>query len=416
VIKKNELRILLIAIVFPLYLLLLSLISRPLLAQLFFQTETEKGMLSAVYYDNDNAAYHYLLGRFYQYRNEGSDLIKAVRQYKESLRRSPLQGGCWLDLAKASQTAGMTAEAGNALRRATRLIPNNPSIMWEAAVFHLIHGDIEESIRNFREFILLRPERQEEVYDIVWKLPVDVQYVRSNLIPDSYPYYKRYLFYLISTDRTEESEDLWREMKRFAVGREVTMRYIDFLITKHLYEDAENVWKDFIQRRFKREEIADSSLIWNGSFENEMLNGGFDWKIAGTEGVDVFLDGDTHMLGEKSLGVTFDGTQNPDITIATQIVRVVPGKKYLLTGNIKTDKLTTTNGIFFSVEGDDCKDLYERSDVIMGTNFWRDISVEFEAPPECSAISVKIRRERSSKFDNKISGTAWIDGINLVQR
>lgn len=393
------------------------IIIMPFLGQLSLGSISEKGLSSAAYYDSKNATYHYLLGRFYHYGSEGSDLTKAIKYYRESIRLSPLQGGCWLDLAKAYQIARFTGDAAHALERAIRLNSKNPAVMWEAGVFYLINGDIEKSLKRFKDFILLEPESQEDAYDMVWKLPFDSHYVLENLIPYSYPYYKRYLLYLISTDRISESRDLWKTIKGLTIEDELCLRYIDFLISKHLYEEAESIWKDFIFKRFKGGENEEElPILWNGSFEYDVLNGGFDWKINETKGVDVFLDKDIHSDAGRSLGVAFDGTQNPDLTIASQVVKTIPKAKYLLRGNIKTDSLTTTNGLFFSVDGHDCQGLYKKSDVITGTNFWREINIEFETPPECNAVIIKIRRERSNKFDNKIGGNAWIDGINLTQR
>jgi tetratricopeptide (TPR) repeat protein len=414
--KKNELRILIFSAAFPLYLFLLSFLSRQLLAQLSFSSISEKGLLSSVSYDNRNSTYSYLLGRFYQYDIERPDLKTSILYFQKSLRASPLQGGCWLDLAHAYQTSGMTENAGKALKRAVMLNSENPGVIWEAGVFYLINGDIAESVRNFRKFILLKPERQDDVYDMIWKLPVDSSYVLKNLIPDSYPFYRKYLLYLMSTDRIPALKELWEAMKGKTVEDELLLNYEDFLISKHLYDDAESIWKDFTFKKFKVKADDRQNLLWNGDFELQVVNGGFDWRVSETPGVDVFLDRDIHILGKKSIGVTFDGTQNPDALIASQVVRVKPDAKYLLRGNIKTENITTTNGLYFAVYGHDCKEFYKKSDVITGTNFWREIALEFKVPTGCGAITVMVKRDRSNKFNNKISGNAWIDGISLNQR
>jgi len=415
--KINERQVILLSIAFPVYLFLLWLVSRPFLGQFYFNNTDEKGLVSAVSYDSRNATYHYLLGRLYHYGSESPDMTKAIKYYEESIRLSPLQGGCWLDLSKAYRTAGMPAYAGKAIERAVKLLPKNPAVMWEAGVFYLVNDNIDRSVKSFKEFIILKPDRQEDVYDMLWKIPVNPQYVLKNLIPVSYPYYKRYFLYLISTDRIDESKDLWKMIKGSgAVEDELYLRYTDFLLNRHVYDDAENIWKDFTGKKFQGKKEDQPSLVWNGSFENDVMNGGFDWKISETKGVDMFLDRDIHLLGGCSLGVTFDGTQNPDITIASQVVRAIPGAKYVLRGSFKTDSLTTTNGLFLSVEGHDCSGFYKKSDVVTGTNFWREINVEFDSPADCSALTVKVRRERSNKLDNKINGNAWIDGISMTQR
>lgn len=409
-------RILVLLVIVPAYLILLWLISRPVLAQFALQSINEESILSAVSYEPGNATYHYILGRFYHSQDNGSSLNKAVRSYRDSLRSSPLQGGCWLDLAKAYQASGATRDAGYAIERATKLLPSNPSVRWEAGVFFLINGALEQAVENLRAFILLSPDRQEEVYDLAWKIPLDSRYVLENLVPEEYHNYKRYLLYLISAGRAGESGDVWRKIRGLPVEPEVVVRYLDFLLSGHLYEDGERIWQEYLASTNSGRQSDESGMPRNGSFEYEILNGGFDWKIQEAQGVDVFIDRDIHMLGDRSLGVTFDGTANPGTVIASQLVRVLPKTDYILRANIKSDSLTTTNGVFLAVEGHDCSVISERSEMITGTVFWREVSLKFHVPPECSAVRIKIQRDKSQKLDNKISGNIWIDGITLVQR
>jgi len=377
---------------------------------------SEKGLLSAASFDNRNATYQYILGKFYHYSSEFPDLNKATRHYRNSLQLSPLQAGCWLDLSKAYLTAGLTRDADAALNKAIKLNPKNPAIMWETGVFCLMKSNVDMAVKAFKKFILLEPEGQEDVYDMLWKLQLEPHDILTNLIPDSYPYYRGYLLYLISTERITESKELWNRIELLPKEDELYLRYTDFLISEHLYEDAERVWKVFTDRKFIKRKESQPSLLWNSSFDLDMQNSGFDWRVGKADGVKIFLERDVFISGSRSLGVTFDGTQNPDITVASQFVRVIPGAKYLLRGYIKSNSLTTTNGLFLSVAGYDCRGLYKKSDAVTGTNLWKELSIEFETPPACSIVSINIKRERSYKLDNKISGIAWVDEISLVQR
>ncbi|MDH5203008.1 MAG: hypothetical protein OEW69_07100 [Nitrospirota bacterium] len=413
---NERLGFLLILLTIPLYLLLLWFISRQFLGEFYIRKMNEKGLVSAVSYDSKNATYQYLLGRFYQHNSDAFNLDRAISHYRESIRLSPLQGGCWLDLSKAFQAAGRINEAESAMERALRLNQKNPTVMWEAGVFYLVNGNTDKAVKSLKEFILLRPEKQEDAYELLWKLQLSSNYILTNLVPDTYPCYKRYLFYLLSSRRIKESKELWEMMKGLPVEDEVFIRYTDLLISKHIYGEAEEIWKNFIGKRFSGKTEDPPPLIWNGSFEFKILNGGFDWKIGKAKGAQVFLDDDIHVRGGRSLGITFDGKHNPDINIASQVVRVLPKERYFLRGYMRTDNLTTTNGIFFSVEDHDCKSMNKKSEVITGKNFWREVAVEFETPSECNALSINIRRAKSDKLDNKIGGSAWIDGISLIKR
>jgi len=403
-------------VIFSAYVMLLWLVSRPVFAQIVLRSVSEKSVASAVLYDAGNATYHFVLGRLYYSRGDKAALNRAIQSYRNSLRISPLQGGCWLDLAKAYQTSGMIGEAEYAVKRATALLPSNPLVRWEAGVFSLINGDLEQSMDNLKAFLLLQPDRQEEVYDLVWKIPLDPRYILENLVPEEYPYYKQYLIYLISANRVNASGALWQRMKSLEIESGVVVRYLDFLISGRYYREGELVWKDYLEGTNPEREPDEANMPRNGSFEYDILNGGFDWKVREAQGVDVFIDKDVHMLGERSLGITFDGTANPGIVIASQVVRVLPKTHYELRANIKSDSLTTKNGVILAVEGHDCRSLSKRSEVITGTNFWSEVGLKFNVPSECSAVLIKIQRDKSQKLDNRISGTAWIDGVTLVQR
>jgi len=414
--KIHEHRIFIISILFLVYLFSVHFFCRQFLGQVFFSKGTGKGFLSAHSLDKRNATYSYVLGRFYHYIDETPDLNRAAWYYRDSLRQSPLQGGCWLDLAKAYQAGGFRAEAGEALERAVNLTPGNAAVRWEAGIFFLINNNSRKAVENFREFIRLRPGAQGDVYDMVWKLSVDSHAMVKSLMPAEYTFYKGYLLYLISTKRVDESMDLWKLMGGFRAEDELYLQYTDFLISGHRYHDAEGVWDAFLGKRFPGALKDERSLIWNGSFEHEIQNRGFDWRIRETQGVDVFLDRDIYLMGRASLGIAFDGTSNPGIAMASQVVRVTPDAGYTFRGNVKTDSLTTKNGIFFSVSGHDCKGFSRRSEVITGTNFWNEISFDFDVPDTCSALSVSVGRDKSYKLDNKISGNVWIDDISLVRR
>ena len=398
------------------YIILVLLISRPLLGWIALGKSDEEGLLSAVRLDSKNPTYHYLLGRYYHMDLNNPDMEKAIRQYRESLISSPLQAGAWIDLSKAYQITGQNAEAEYALERAAKLSPNNPDLMWEAGTFWLINNMTDKAVSALSRYILLMPDKQSEVYDLCWKLKLDNSYILTDLIPESYEYGAGYLMYLMKTKRAGESQEVWKVLDKNRLDKKMFISYVNFLINNKLYEEAGNIWKETTEKIEGMGKNEDSSIVWNNSFENEMLNGGFDWFISEVEGANVFIDEAIRMTGNRSLGVTFDGKHNPDVTIAQQVVRVSPGIKYILRSYIKTDSLTTTNGIIINVQGHNCSGLYKKSDAMTGTNFWREVTLDFETPAECRAVIVKIRRERSAKFDNKIEGTAWIDGISLKQQ
>jgi tetratricopeptide (TPR) repeat protein len=395
------------------YIILIWSLSKPAFGWLALGRADEKGLLSAVRFDKENATHYSMLAGYFHKNLTDPDIDKAIKYYRKSLSLNPLQAGSWINLSRAYMINGQNAEAEYAIERAVALSPNNPELMWEAGTFWLIGNRTDKAVSALRKYILLSPDKQNAVYDLSWKLNLDNNYILANLVPGSYAYQSRYLHYLIRTKRVNESQEVWNILDINRLKKNEFISYVNFLINNSLYEKAEKVWHEITGDTDRLNSTGTYSLIWNPGFENEMLNGGFDWVIREAQGADVFLDDLIQMNGNYSLGITFDGDHNPDITIAQQVVRVNPGTKYTLRSFIKTDALTTKNGIIIVVQSHNCKGLYKKSEALTGTNFWKKNTLDFKTPDECEAVMVKIRRERSDKFDNKIKGTAWIDDITL---
>jgi hypothetical protein len=398
---------------FVLYVAVVWFLIKPLMAFVYLGKADEKGLISALKYDEGNASYHYLLGRYYNVDMQNNDIDRAIFHYRRSIALNPLQAGAWSELSKIYLMSGKNNEAEYVIERAVRLKPNDPGLMWEAGTFWLINNMTDRAVPVLRRYINSEPENQAEVYDICWKLGLDNSYILQNLVPPQYRFQAGYLNYLIATKRAAQAHEVWTVLDKNSLEQKLFIDYVNFLVENRLYAPAQEVWKDITGRIEKLEKNDDSSIIWNAGFEREMLNGGFDWVIGEAKGVDIFLDDGIHMTGSRSLGVKFDGTENPDITIVQQVVRVSPGAGYTLKGYIRSDALTTTNGLFMSVDGHKCTGLNRRSDIVTGTSFWKEVSVDFETPSDCGAVVIRIRRERSAKLDNKITGEAWIDGISL---
>jgi hypothetical protein len=285
--------------------------------------------------------------------------------------------------------------------------------MWEAGTFWLISNRPDKAAPLLRKYLAALPDRQPEVYDLCWKLGLGNNSILASVVPPEYRFQAGYLSYLMLTKRPEEAGEVWKAIDLNRLEQKLFISYVNFLIDNRRYAEAEDVWKDITGRLENGDKDGSTSPIWNAGFEKDMLGGGFGWVAGEAKGAEVYFDDAVRMTGSRSVAVRFDGTENPDITIIRQIVRVSPGRHYRLSGHLKTEALTTSNGLFMSVEGHQCSGLQKRSEVVTGTVFWKEVSVEFEPPKDCGAVVVKVRREKSVKLDNKIAGEAWIDGIRL---
>ena len=65
------------------------------------------------------------------------------------------------------------------------------------------------------------------------------------------------------------------------------------------------------------------------------------------------------------------------------------------------------------IYGYDCKGISFKGPMMLGTHPWQEQDIEFTVPQDCHAVVVRLRRRPSHRFDNKISGTLWIDDFKL---
>jgi hypothetical protein len=82
---------------------------------------------------------------------------------------------------------------------------------------------------------------------------------------------------------------------------------------------------------------------------------------------------------------------------------------------VRTERLTTDEGIGFRIlDPTAASRLDVKTERVTGTSDWRKIDQVFEVRPQTRLIQIQVVRQPSLKFDNNISGTVWIDTVQLT--
>jgi hypothetical protein len=396
---------------------------------LFLVEETVRlGISSVLYTEGDidpmekgliinphDAELKYSLARLYHMLT--LDEKKAEGLYVDSLELNPLLSSSWLGMAEmlvensaADEAPGPTRngekdKARAALGRLSELTPNSIAYLWEGSILALRLGDTTMAMKDLRTVAKADPRRRTRVFDMCWKVIGDPDPILQNVVSDEV--LPSYLSYLISKDRLNETYAVWNRMGEKKIDHEDSeLRYVDFLLKRGDVDMAAVVWNKVFPG------AKNDSLVWNGSFENEPVGRGFDWRIGKVEGVKIDFDAAKKTNGEKSLRLKFSGENNVNFSQVSQIIPVEPGSDYTLTSNISTEDITTRNGIGWEVI---CNGMREKSETVTGTVDWIDNDLTFTTPPDCRFINLRLRRFKSNKLDKYISGTAWVDNVNLFK-
>jgi hypothetical protein len=90
----------------------------------------------------------------------------------------------------------------------------------------------------------------------------------------------------------------------------------------------------------------------------------------------------------------------------------VPPGRYKFQAYIKTDGLTTDQGVAFALSA---IGLDVTTDSISEAADWRVVEKEFEVPADAGLVHVRVFRRPSLKFDNRVKGTVWIDQVRIIK-
>src|SRR2546427_13044195 len=94
---------------------------------------------------------------------------------------------------------------------------------------------------------------------------------------------------------------------------------------------------------------------------------------------------------------------------------VKPGS-YLFRAQVRTEGITTDQGVGFRIsDAESSARLDIKTENLVGTSDWKKVEARFLVPPQTRLIRLQVIRQPSWKFDNKISGTTWIDEASLVR-
>jgi tetratricopeptide (TPR) repeat protein len=383
---------------------------------LYAARPSKEALLRALRLSPSNPDPYYRLGLFYLWDIQNRDLAKSLDYLRQALARNPLEQEYWLNLAKALQRTGKSEAFEKALEKAIQTFPTGYRGRWTAGNLLLQQQALEPALAHFSYLLAHYPNQSSQVYDVWHQVTQDSDFLLSRLVPKDLPAFKRYLAYLYEGGDPEAVRKAWamKASLHLPSDRKEALQYIDFLVSKGELIAAFDIWRD----RLREEKIppaTDGNLVTNGGFEKEaVLGGGFDWRIRPVKGGEITLDRSTSFEGEQSLRIQFNGEENVDFQHVDQIVAWRPDTDYTLAVRLRTKGITTKSGVKMEVLGIGTN-FYKGTDSFIGDHDWQEITLSFRTPPGTQGGLVRIRREKTDKFDRFISGTVWIDSVSLKE-
>jgi len=383
----------------------------------YFRQGSPDAIQTAMKWDRANPEYYDALGNFMHLYSNGGNSNEIVELYQSATRLSPQDARYWADLGAGYDWAGRSDDALDAFQQARKLFPNSTEINWRLANFYVRAGKIPEALDSLRIVLLGDGTAGRRVFTLATNATPDGEAI-LDMLPPQAPVFFDYLNFRIEKGDIAGAEEVWARILKLNLSFELrdAFPYFDALIQHRELSQLTETWSALAERfpAQIRPRVSGSGLVTNGGFEFDVLNGGFDWRVAPVEGAVVSLDSIGAFEGARALRITFDGSRNIDYGHVFQYVPVEANTRYRFSSQMRVQGITTDSGPRLQVcDAYNFGHLFAATENLVGTSGWSEQHPEFTTSADTRLLLVRVVRPVSSKLDTRIGGTIWIDNVQL---
>jgi len=384
---------------------------------------TERRLELATKLEPGNPTYWYALARFYQYNLENPNTDLAKQLYERAISLDPLYTDAWMDLGTEYELEGDNREARRAFQQAKKSYPVSAEVSFRYGNFLLRQGDQVPAYSELKRAITADPRRAAAAFSRAYRSNPNIDQILNELLPAQVNVYLPVIRSAADAKQLAVAQTVWNAL--MAVHPKLTFQDVDALVVPLMqdreYLEARRVWDEGVSTMTLPPLLQPQlSVVWDPSFESGANGAAYSWRFHPIEqGVSIGFDRTEHTSGggEQSLRLSFDGKHNPNLDAACAYVNVQPSASYYFSGWIKTKDITTENGIEFRIRAfSPAKVSVTNTREVHGTNPWTELDLDWTSPADAHAAQICITREPSDNPDVRISGTAWVDDVNLVPK
>jgi hypothetical protein len=394
---------------------------RAAIARYGAEGDTANQLKLAVRLEPENPSYWYFLGRYQQYNLEQSNPVMAIESYRKSVVLNPLATDAWLDLGMAYELDAQTDQARLAYLEAKKSYPSSAEVSWRYGNFLLRQGQQVQAYTELRRAIEADPGRAAAAFSRAYRSNPNLDEILEQLLPATQRVYVDVIAEAVHSKQLAVAQIVWVQL--MALHPRLSIPEVDQLVSPLLQVGdltaARRIWDQGVATMNLPPLLQPvGSVVWDPSFESGIAGYSFSWHYqlqSIQQGVSIGLDRSEKLSGNQSLRLSFDGKHNPNLEAACALGIVQPGATYHFSASIKTRNITTENGVGLRLHSAD-----DRGAAVLntlefhGTNTWTSVDEMWTASSRTHRVQVCVVRDPSDIPGVRISGTAWVDDVNLV--
>jgi tetratricopeptide (TPR) repeat protein len=344
---------------------------------------------------------------------------QAIAEYERAVSLSPNDYRFWMSLGTASEQAGETAKAEQALRRAVELAPSYSYPRWYLGNLLLRNARYDEAFVELRRASEADPELQPQQFNLIWEVYNSDPAALQKSVGESAKARAEFGLYLLGRQKFEEGLRIWDSLKHDEkrANRQSGEAIVTSLISAFHYHDAVRVWNDITANEKFRAEIG---RVFDGGFEDaigsEMV---FGWQVKPVQGLQIGIDDRSHG-GANSLQLAFHVRTNIEDVNIVQLIPVAPNTDYDFEFYVATEKIETGSPPLIQIVDPTTSGVLVSSPAAaIGTSDWNRVALSFKTGDKTEAVMIRVVRPSCGTKEAPICpifGSVWYDDFSLKRR
>ncbi len=345
----------------------------------------------------------------------GDTPLRARELLNQAIASNPADGAAVLALAWQWLSEGKTALGDEAVELAANLKPSEARLRLEAGNYWLARERWDHAVAHWSVAIEAKPTLSQQLFPVLLAVAENgaTLPILKPLIADPPLWWGAFFHYAI-----ENAIRLQTIRELFALRREATSSisleerrlYIERLKSDEQWGEAYVAWLNSLTP----EQLQRVGPLFNGGFEDEITNTGFDWHIIPSRNVLVETARTYGIAGERALHLVFREEQLRSQHLYQPLL-LAPGG-YQLVGRVRPDSLQGETGeLRWQIV---CRNGSERrladSERFLGLDQWRTFNLEFDVPEDdCSAQDLQLVTAGVLAAEHGLRGDIWFDDLRI---
>jgi hypothetical protein len=375
------------------------------------ESSSPEQLQRAIALEPSNADYRCRLGRVLWARQ--LDASASVTHFQAAVQRNPYDAFCWLHLANAYYVLGNFDARDAAIGRALAVAPKMPQVLWQVANFNFIRGQMHEALHQLQLSMHYDDATIDEGVRLAWRATQDADLILAEALPPDLEPHMIFLRMQLARNDVVHALRVWSAANK--LGIPITLNraapLFNYLVDHQLGTEAAAAWEQFTssQPSYSSYKSTAKNQLVDGGFEQDILNGGLDWRYDQQPFARVDIDNDVAHSGSRSLSVSYSGTAG-DAGI-WQPIPVKPNTSYQFTAWTRSD-LAGVHGPRLALAPADRAPVL-LLDEISGQSDWHRTTGEFTVGLDTHLLYLRLSRPITS---TQLRGRLWLDDLTLVEK